>query len=155
MIHPLLGRTARSAYELLIRTGGATGRVGFYGLTRTNRDGSPKMHKGLDLLCVERQPIYAAHVGRIDRAGWENPRDQSQGYGQRLWLVDGDCRTCYAHLDTILVSKPGTHVEAGQLIALAGRTGNLGTGIPTHLHFEVHGLTGPVDPLPLLRAGLE
>ena len=43
----------------------------------------------------------------------------------------------------------GQQVQAGQVIALTGSTGN-STG--HHLHFEVRQGTVPIDPIPLLQA---
>lgn len=149
IIHnPLLGRHAPAITP--IRRGGSTGRIGEFGPTRVNADGSPKLHKGIDLLCCEAWPVFAAHSGAVTRAGWENPADPHQGYGQRIWLAaqDGGVKTVYAHLSKILVTT-GQAVQAGDLIGLAGRTGNISGDTPTHLHFEVHA-PEPQDPAPML-----
>jgi murein DD-endopeptidase MepM/ murein hydrolase activator NlpD len=140
------------AGELRLRTGGATGKVGSFGPTRRNADGTPKRHWGIDLLCEEGEPVRAAHAGMVTRAGWENPSDPSQGYGLRVYLQGEIHLTRYCHLKEILV-EPGDTLNPGDLIGLAGRTGNIlrDAAIPTHLHFEVRrGLT-PVDPWPLLH----
>jgi murein DD-endopeptidase MepM/ murein hydrolase activator NlpD len=150
LVNPLLGR--RSPAVTPIRRGGVTGRSGEFGPTRRNADGSPKMHKGLDLLCSEGWPVFAAHAGVITKAGWENASDPRQGYGQRVWVAagDGSVKTVYAHLSKILVAV-GEYVATGRIVGLSGRTGNVAGGVPTHLHFEVHA-PEPVDPAPLLVA---
>lgn len=148
LLNPLLGRSAPAVTP--IRRGGVTGRVGEFGLTRVSSSGQPKMHKGIDLLCPESWPVFAAHAGTVERAGYENPAKPSQGYGLRIWVrsADGAVATVYAHLSKLLVS-PFDTVEAGQLIGLTGRSGNVGDGTPTHLHFEVHA-PDPVDPARVL-----
>ena len=143
--NPLLGRTVDAVTP--IRTGGVTGRIGEFGWTRRDPTGAPKQHKGLDLLAPEAWPVFAAHAGVVERAGWENDDDPNQGYGQRVWLAGAGIRSVYAHLSKILVAV-GASVAEGALIGLVGRTGNIAgsKGIPTHLHFEVH-LNGTVtDP---------
>lgn len=44
----------------------------------------------------------------------------------------------------------GGHVEAGDLLGFVGNSGNAKTS-GSHLHFELHGLQGPVDPAHYLR----
>jgi murein DD-endopeptidase MepM/ murein hydrolase activator NlpD len=119
-------------------------------MTRVAPDGSPKMHKGVDLLCIEKWPVFAAHDGKVARAGWENEDNLKQGYGMRVWIVSlgGEMKTVYAHLSMILVPL-GAIVQAGDLIGLTGRTGNITADVPTHLHFEVH-VPDAVDPAPML-----
>lgn len=158
ILNPLLGRHAPAVTP--IRRGGSTGRVGEFGPTRVNADGSLKLHKGIDLLCPEAWPVFAAHAGVVTRAGWEDPDDDPndpkdgprQGYGLRVWIAaaDGSVKSVYAHLSKILVTT-GHPVQAGDLIGLAGRTGNISADTPTHLHFEVHA-PDPQDPAPMLVA---
>jgi murein DD-endopeptidase MepM/ murein hydrolase activator NlpD len=109
------------------------------------------MHKGIDLICVKGRHVYAAHAGFVTKAGWENEDDPKQGYGLRIAIaaLDGSIVTVYAHLERITCGV-GQPVGAGEVIGHAGRTGNVGRGTPTHLHFEVRA-PGPVDP----RAHLE
>jgi hypothetical protein len=61
---------------------------------------------------------------------------------------DGGCNA-----GTTYVARDGALVEAGELIAWNGDSGDA-DGNP-HLHFEVHPQNGPdVDPLPYLKAGI-
>jgi murein DD-endopeptidase MepM/ murein hydrolase activator NlpD len=135
--------------------GGASGRIGEFGPTRFYADGRPKLHKGVDLLCVFGWPVFAVQDGVAVAAGWENEADTSQGYGRRVRIESGGGMlvTVYAHLASINV-KQGHRVARGDVIGTAGRSGNVGTdmvAVPTHLHFEVwvgeaSGATDPVDP---------
>lgn len=107
--------------------------------------GIPTFHKGVDLGCNKNAiPIYAAKNGTIDSAGWENPNNHKQGYGQRIFIEHGSGQeTVYAHLSEILV-KPGQEVKQGQKIGACGSTGS-STG--EHLHFELRLNGDHVDPV--------
>lgn len=148
MIHPLLGRASPHG-GTPIRKGGATGKVGSFGLTRIGPDGKPKEHKGIDLLAVPGWPVFATHSGHVIKAGWENPDDPAQGYGLRVTLaLPGTIETRYAHLSELFVVEGGSIME-GTVLGLVGRTGNISIETPTHLHFEVR-QPAPVDPLLLM-----
>lgn len=102
--------------------------------------GGGRNHTGLDLAHPAGGYIYAAGAGRVTFNGWQS------SYGQVLEIDHGrGVKTFYAHLD-----KPhpflavGDYVEAGQAIALMGRTGNA-TGV--HLHYELRINGQKVDPL--------
>lgn len=67
--------------------------------------------------------------------------------------------TSYSHLGSIAEGiAVGNEVAADDIIGTVGRTGNLGPGIPDHLHFEVRtqerpggGIENRINPL---RVGL-
>ena len=140
--HPL-GRSVE------VRSGGITGIIGSFGMTRVRPNGKRKMHKGIDYLCEVMDPVYAAHDGTISRDGFERDRggkEHNDGYGRRIALVGPDgLETRYAHL-TLEVYKRTMRVRRGDLIGFAGRTGNVGPNTPTHLHFEVRIDGEPVNP---------
>ncbi len=100
-----------------------------------------KMHNGVDVACEIGTHVIAAGRGTVEFAGW------STGYGNLIILKhDGDLRTYYAHLSTLLVSV-GETAEQGEFIALSGNTG-VSTG--PHLHFEVRTGNTPVNPVDYL-----
>jgi len=101
-----------------------------------------RMHKGVDIAASPGLLIRAAERGRVAFAGWRS------GYGLYVILTHpGGWRTAYGHNSCLLVHA-GQQVSAGTALAKIGATGNA-TGI--HLHFEVIGPGGYIDPLRVLR----
>jgi murein DD-endopeptidase MepM/ murein hydrolase activator NlpD len=88
-------------------------------------------HDAVDIAADAGTEIYAAASGIVSTA-----RDVSiWPYGKMVTIQHGDgVETLYAHCSSVLVSE-GDYVEAGDVIALVGRTGNA-TG--NHCHFEIH-----------------
>ncbi len=143
----------------LVRTGGSTGRVGSFGMTR---DGGVTMHKGVDWLCEIGHPICCALDGTVMRSGEEVPRGGVVqtgriGYGYRVTVkhdVTSDGKkleTRYAHLGQIFVHE-GEKVRAGEILGLAGRSGNKNRAVRTHHHHEVLINGNPVDPVAWYRS---
>jgi len=104
-------------------------------------------HKGLDI-CVHGgtygKDIVAAQSGTVIQMGYGH---WSMG---NYVILDhgGGLFTAYYHASTLKVSSTGQTVSQGQVIALAGETGNA-TG--PHLHFEVrvnrNGTVTQVNPM--------
>lgn len=147
----MVGRWAPRVWP--VRSGGSTGRVGSFGMTR---NGGTKMHKGVDFICEIGHPIVAALDGTVTRCGESVPlggvvQDGRKGYGYRAYVkhsVTGTgmkVETRYAHMGVLFV-KPKQFVRAGEIIGLAGRSGNVERDVETHLHFEVRINGNPVDP---------
>lgn len=95
---------------------------------------NPPSHRGLDLVGIDSKTIYSTIDGVVVRAGWENPNDHSQGWGQRIVIKQsGSNRYFYfGHLDSYTV-VPNDIVALGQIIGIEGNTGH-STG--SHLHYE-------------------
>lgn len=103
--------------------------------------GDYRPHKGVDLLAEPAQAVYAPYAGTVVFSGWNG------SYGKHVELQhDVQYATTYSHLMTLMV-KDGDVVKKGQLLGLAGDTGNA-TGV--HLHFELYRAGHPVDPELLL-----
>lgn len=122
--------------------GGAVGSGGFIWPTGNHflsgNDYFPG-HLGIDIAAGEGAPIYAADSGVVTKAasGWNG------GYGNVIAIDHGTgYLTVYAHLSQINVSVCQS-VGAGQLIGLAGNTGN---SFGAHLHFEVRQGGGNISP---------
>ena len=124
------------------------------------RDGGRRSHRGQDLMAPRMTPLVACFSGTVF---------MSKGGNAGNWLtLLGDCgwSANYMHLnddktdfddDTApkeMVYAPwledGGHVEAGDLLGYVGNSGNAKTS-GSHLHFELFGPEGHVDPAPYLR----
>ena len=140
-IHPLTGYIPRKAVSPQVRTGGQTGKIGSFGLTRVRADGTKKMHEGVDWLVRPGTPCWACFDGRVVERYGLYEKDFG-GYGIRFYLVskvDPDYVALYAHLGALTVF-PGQDIPAGMLVGWTGRTGNMGFDpslVPDHLHFGV------------------
>ena len=123
--------------------------------------GEEGLHKGTDYSCPVGTPVLAAGAGVVV-ATWPVPGTpvpgrrgaRYQGWGAlgAAVLVDhgGGVWTIYGHLSRIDVRR-GQAVEAGELVALSGATGQA-TG--PHLHYEVVVSEGALE-LVERRAALE
>jgi len=101
-------------------------------------------HLGIDISAPAGTPILAASAGVvvIAQGGY------NYGYGNFIEIDHGNgYATIYAHLSQINVSVC-QGVGAGQLIGLAGSTGN-STG--SHLHFEIRNGGANINPWELLQ----
>ena len=93
-------------------------------------------HRGIDLSAsfgIGDTTIICVQSGQCVYAGWENPRNQYQGYGLCVVIKDNQNRHwIYAHLSKFLIGT-GDIIKQGQAIAIEGTTGS-STGM--HLHLE-------------------
>ena len=112
-------------------------------------DGS--LHRAIDLEAACGTPVFAAESGTITSAHrWNGvvTSGDNNSYGNYIIIEhenykNGNLRTLYAHLQTLLV-KVGDTVKEGTIIGYTGNTGNV-TG--PHLHFEVRYNGTRVNPL--------
>ena len=94
-------------------------------------------HTGLDIACTTGTPIKVVSTGTVTFAG------TSGAYGNLVKIDHGNgVETWYGHCSKIYV-KSGQKVEAGDVIAAVGSTGN-STG--PHLHFEIRIDSKTVNP---------
>lgn len=101
-----------------------------------------RQHLGVDFGMEEGKNIYAAKAGTVLCAGYHG------SYGNLVKINHGEgLQTYYAHCSEILVEE-GQKVQAGEVIAKVGSTGN-STG--PHLHFEVRVNEEVMDPLEWLE----
>lgn len=96
-------------------------------------------HPAIDIAAGMGTAIYAVDAGVVVYSGWND-----WGYGNLLIIDHGNgWQSIYGHLSQLNVGC-GEGVKQGQVVALAGSTGN-STG--PHLHFELQSeLYGKVDP---------
>ena len=103
-----------------------------------------RAHKGTDMMAPYGSPVYAVASGVVRTAS-------SSAGGISLYLDASNGETYfYAHNSRNLVST-GQRVQAGDLIARVGTSGNAPDGAP-HVHFEreVNGVS--VNPYRFLRS---
>lgn len=100
-------------------------------------------HDGLDLVGIDDKAIHSTVNGVVERAGWENPSNHSQGFGQyvRIKKDGSNDRYYYGHLSSISVSL-GDRVLTTDVIGYEGSTGN-STG--SHCHYCVRGNASKLD----------
>ncbi len=91
-------------------------------------------HTGLDLVGIDSKEIHSTVTGTVVRSGWENEKNHSQGFGQRVVIRrDGTSEYYYfGHLSEIRV-KAGDRVKITDVIGVEGSTG-YSTG--SHCHYE-------------------
>lgn len=124
-------------------------------------------HKGIDIGCKVGTPIVAAAHGIVSVVSLKD-KYTSWGYYIDIKHVPGGAVTRYAHLSEVHVLQ-GQFVQAGQVIASSGNTGNVrqggypvggsyddpdsprSRGDGAHLHFEVLFNGKQVDPYPFLK----
>ena len=94
-------------------------------------------HTGLDIACKSGTAIKAVSSGKVTFAEYKG------SYGNLVKIDHGNgVETWYAHCSKIY-TKPGKTVEAGEVIAAVGSTGN-STG--PHLHLEIRLNGNTVNP---------
>ena len=97
---------------------------------------------GVDIAVPIGSDVHAAETGVVAYAG-----DELKGYGNLILIRhEGGWVSAYAHNDLMMV-KRGDTIRRGQVIAKAGKTGNVTQPI---LHFELRKGSKPVNPLPHL-----
>lgn len=91
-------------------------------------------HDGLDLVGIDNKEIHATATGIVQYAGWENPSNHNQGFGQYVCIKGLDNKFYYfGHLSEIKV-KTGQNVKITDVIGVEGSTG-YSTG--SHCHYCV------------------
>jgi biotin carboxyl carrier protein len=120
-----------------------------------NRFGAPRgnhVHQGQDVLTSEGTPVVAPLAGTILTTSYQ--AGGAGYYAVEHTLLGFDFMFAHCASNSLAVG-PGQAVPAGQMLCLAGQTGDATT---PHLHFEIwvggwQASTGhPIDPLPYLEA---
>lgn len=91
-------------------------------------------HDGYDLVGIDSKEIHSTVNGTVCHAGWENPANQKQGFGQFVCIKGNDGLFYYfGHLSEIKC-KYGDNVKITDVIGIEGSTG-FSTG--NHCHYCV------------------
>ncbi|USQ15044.1 peptidoglycan DD-metalloendopeptidase family protein [Legionella lytica] len=100
--------------------------------------------KGINIACKSGEKVIAASGGTVAYAG-----SGLSGYGNLIIIKhNNEFLTAYGNNARIMVSE-GQHVNAGQVIAIAGVIDRKYTGV----HFEIRKAGIPVNPLNYLQKG--
>ncbi len=134
------------------------------------RDGGSRKHEGVDIEASLFEPVRAIADGVVYFAGvqlhgrhhveelspdhvHDVPRAQLGRGGRFVCILhrrpgQEPIRSCYMHLESTEVRR-GQHVHRGDPIGTVGRTGMRVSA--SHLHFELHGPSGLLDPAHVMR----
>lgn len=138
---PVRARSGTASLNSSACSGGAVGGGGFVWPADNHflsGNDYSDTHRGIDIAAGMGANVYAADSGVVVLAG-----GVSSGYGNVIYIDHGNgFSTVYGHLSQINV-RICQSVSRGQLIGLAGSTGN-STG--AHLHFEVRKGGIPINP---------
>ena len=109
----------------------------YTGKFRVSQQFKGSAHDGLDLVGVDSKEIHSTVNGVVERAGWENPTNHKQGFGQyvRIKQDGSEDRYYFGHLSEVKV-KVGDHVKITDVVGIEGSTGK-STG--SHCHYCVRG----------------
>jgi murein DD-endopeptidase MepM/ murein hydrolase activator NlpD len=103
-----------------------------------------QQNDGINLAVPEGTSVKAADDGVVAYAG-----NELKGYGNLVLVRHSNGYvTAYAHASELKV-KRGDNVRRGQIIALAGQTGNVTS---PQLHFEIRKGSTPIDPTQLMAS---
>ncbi len=98
-----------------------------------------KNHFGVDVLAPKNTAVKAVMDGVVIQSDWTMETGNSIGIQHANNLI-----TFYKHNSSLLKSV-GSHVKAGEAIAIIGNTGTLSDG--PHLHFELWYRGNPANPV--------
>ncbi len=104
----------------------------------TNEFDVRKQHYGIDIVSKLNEVVKATLDGTVIFSGWT----VETGYVISI-QHQGTFVSSYKH-NSALLKKQGSHVKAGEPIAIVGESGELTTG--PHLHFELWFNGTPVNP---------
>lgn len=106
----------------------------YMGKFKVSQQYKPGIHDGLDLVGIDSKEIHATISGTVHFAGWENPNNHSQGFGQYVCIRGKDnLFYYYGHMSELKV-KAGQTVAITDVIGIEGSTG-YSTG--SHCHYEI------------------
>jgi hypothetical protein len=125
-----------------------TGPITYFNDWGACRDGCRRSHQGNDLIGDRLQPLLAMRAGVVDRlldhptAGYGVVVRDDEGWEYHLYHVNNDTPGTDDGADTGAWRfaggiRPGATVQAGQLIAWMGDSGNSEGSVP-HAHVEIH-----------------
>lgn len=105
-----------------------------------------RTHNGIDFLAAAGTPVKAVYAGKVTRAG----EDGLWGYTVEILLDTGITAVyrCISPVEGIVIGK---RVEAGETVGVVGQGSYMESALEPHLHFELLGNGGYIDPLEILK----
>lgn len=89
-------------------------------------------HDGLDLVGIDSKEIHATINGIVQYAGWENPSNPKQGFGQYVCIKGNDGKYYYyGHMSQIKTTT-GAQINCTDTIGIEGDTGY---SFGSHCHY--------------------
>jgi len=104
-----------------------------YGMREDPFTGMQKMHGGIDIAAPAGTYIALKIDSEVVFAGWQNPNNKREGYGQviDLWVEELGVQLRFGHCQGFLITSG--KVKAGRSFA---RVGDTGRSRGPHIHFE-------------------
>ena len=113
----------------------------------TDTYGAPRSggrtHKGTDMMAASGAPVYAITSGVVKTTS-------SSSGGISLYLTASNGTVYFYAHNSANVASSGQRVDAGELIARVGASGNASAGAP-HVHFEIEQNGASVNPYRTLK----
>jgi murein DD-endopeptidase MepM/ murein hydrolase activator NlpD len=104
----------------------------------SNSFNSTENHFGIDIVTKKDESIKSTLAGTVIYSGWTS----ESGYMIQI-QHNNDIVSVYKH-NSVVLKNEGERVNAGQVIAIVGNSGELSTG--PHLHFEIWHKGTAIDP---------
>lgn len=102
--------------------------MGRFQITQTQHS----QHDGFDMVGLDSKEIHSTVNGTVVHAGWENPNNHSQGFGQYVCIKATDGNYYYfGHMSVVKVSY-GQTVKITDVIGIEGDTGY---SFGSHCHY--------------------
>ena len=154
MINPVSGSDGTLAHRSPGRQG--DGRYSETGEFRTDAQGNPRKHLGVDIVAPVDTPIVAGATGRIVRKTFDpataptTPRENRTAQAGNMIVIDygnGNFGK-YMHLNRFAFVDVGDTVNANTIIGFVGTSGNASNTDQPHLHLEIRqgGYDQNLDP---------
>ena len=104
-----------------------------------------RVHPGMDILAEAGTPVMAAAAGEVVSVY----QDDALGNTVTIRHSDG-MSTVYANLSSEVCVQEGWAVASGDVIGFVGTSALSESSDAPHLHFEMHGQSGYIDPRDIL-----
>ena len=102
--------------------------MGRFQITQTQHS----QHDGFDMVGLDSKEIHSTVNGTVVHAGWENPNNHSQGFGQYVCIKATDGNYYYFGHMSVVKASYGQTVKITDVIGIEGNTGY---SFGSHCHY--------------------